>query len=1317
MVSLGGFSFEVRADTAQAEAAFARLRTAAAQTGQAVNASLGGQATSVNTTAAQQSFTRVETAAQQAQQAANFTVSPRVDTKQAEASLTHLQQLGQGALRGLVAGSGVGGNLLIGAGVGAGAAGALAAAVAVERLTVALKDGVAAGIEYNSRLEQLTNTFIQETGSTDKAAQAIAGLRQLATTSPFKESQVLGAGESFIRVAQGDVGRMQQLVTLTTALAAAKPQLGFEGASAAIQQLISGDYRAFEDRTNITFGTVRELAAQGATGMELFTKAVERAGGSLELLQRNATTFQARTTTLQSNIEALGGAFTKPAFDALSGDIDRTNKAIAENKNEWLLAAGALGRYITLFTQISGGGAGIFALPEATRQALEETQRRRQAPPAAANTPLEAFQTQRRADVQAAGSDLENQLNVQQRALEEIQRQHQANAASAAQITAQYETQAIPLRNALALLQQGNLALQAQALSAQRVQASITGRREQALGSIDVRADVARSNVLIDAGERQARIRQQQAEIGERAAARASAAQDRAAEAAIRGQERVVQGLQREIQARQEARQDALEAAREVADAEAQARRDALDGLQEQIRARREAASDAVEAVREEQRAREQAYQDALRGTERVHQAQQDAARDAIEALQEQARAADRAAQEALRNSAAQRALTALDESERRRGQAQSLAAAQRAVREATTFSGRRDAQDRLEEVKHQISVENRRIALEKKIAAEKEAADKASEARQDVIRTAEQKAREADREYQRTRDAQEDAHRTLVEAQAAANREADKAEHAAERAEDAQVREQEKADRAADRAAQQALLDQEKADRAAARADQAALQGAQDSLQAARDHQADVQRERQDTADRIRGEREAEIDGFVSARLANEQKILDSQDTATLAQLAYEQTIADHSAAILKNAQDFDTIARGIQALDIEGKLREIENAERTALEPLQINTVQFEAQQKAAEATATALERQLQAQKTLLGLFAPGPTLGPEVPEGITPGSATIPVTIGLPEGSIAKVAQDALDGLIDYFTNGDHVGLLADAVQGLIQAGVLDASRAKLRAQSPSLEMSDIGGDAAQGFVNGFSAKEEAVKTAMESPFDYELTTYLPPFIRSFGTEGTTAAQSFIGNYALAKIEDALGAPFDTFSSAYVPIYERNFGIYAANIAQAVIDGFGSRDVLGALEEPFKRFINIDSPLLDAQLKVEGQYAADGFIDGWNERMQDRKLEIVYRDSGGNGGGLDLGAPIGNAPATGSVLPASYSSQRLALVGGRTTGAQGRTLNFNPTLNINAPGASPQEVLDIVTDGLRQFAQELEASAVFEPTAPSGELAGAG
>jgi hypothetical protein len=562
-----------------------------------------------------------------------------------------IQQTLSGAGRGLVAGSGIGGNLLIGANFTAGAAASLGAAVAVQALTQAIISSSQASLEYNKNLELTRNTFEVLTGSATKAQSAMAGLRKLAAQSPLSEQQTLETGAGFLRVSGGDVQRMQQLTELTSALASAKPDLPFERIRSAMQQLVSGDFAAFDDIVNNATGTTRQFAQQGFSGMELYRKAVEAAGASIALMDRNTNSFSVRLSNFQQAAEGINAAFGRGLFENLSESIGSANKVLSDHQATWEKVAEAAGRALTTGAAL---GAQVIGFPgldktlkglEAVAVLLEKIERASK-PPAVVEQ--EDARTSQRSTLNTQRETATGSLAVEKQNLAEIERQLRANKTAQDEIKAGYEAQLIPLQQQLAEINRINGELVKQGLLAQRAQVEASQKREESLGPPEARADLAGAKFTLDLQHEILDIQQRRAEreeaIGELEQTIAQRGKQEEAERA----KLVLDALKEEVRARQEARQVALEALREEIRARQEARQVALEAIREEMRARQEARQVALEAMREEMRTRSEARQAALDSLRDEVRARQEARREALDALREEIRGRQEARQVAL---------------------------------------------------------------------------------------------------------------------------------------------------------------------------------------------------------------------------------------------------------------------------------------------------------------------------------------------------------------------------------------------------------------------------------------------------------------------------------------------------------------------------------------------------------------------------------------------------------------------------------------------------------------------------------------------
>src|SRR5207342_1198731 len=131
-----------------------------------------------------------------------------------------LRRLAESAARGGLAGTGIGGGLLL---TGGSALGFAAVAIGVQHLTETVVAGTKAGIAYNAQLEAATSAFTSITGSAQLAQEAIERLTKNADITPFDTEEVIRAGQSFITTTHGSIDAMEQLVKMAERLAAVRP--------------------------------------------------------------------------------------------------------------------------------------------------------------------------------------------------------------------------------------------------------------------------------------------------------------------------------------------------------------------------------------------------------------------------------------------------------------------------------------------------------------------------------------------------------------------------------------------------------------------------------------------------------------------------------------------------------------------------------------------------------------------------------------------------------------------------------------------------------------------------------------------------------------------------------------------------------------------------------------------------------------------------------------------------------------------------------------------------------------------------------------
>lgn len=580
------------------------------------------------------------------------------DTTQATERIHQLQALIGGVGRGLVAGTGIGGNLLIGAGaLTAATAGVVGIAVVVQALSRAIKETILSGIQLNAQFEQSQVVFRNLTGSIAVAEQALQRLQKYADITPFNTEEVVSGGQAFLQATGGNIKAMEQLVDLAGQLAATDPTKTFGDAVRSINELLAGQTESIAERFNIPRSAINNLREAGVSGLTLVEALVKLRGGSRGLVQDLGQTFTGQLTTAQANLNALAREATKPIFELMREGLQKFNQEMVNSGPAWKAWArdsGAavadiikgLGELLSVANQVGNTLATVLSLPSRAGLALNAAARERgiplgapapQAPSATLAAPptptaVETATQQRAQEAFEASQKATQEVAKQKNEVEKVNQLLTANAAAAAVITERYEEQLRPLREQIAV--QETLLRQANA----RVREAEAGI-EDAQGPIAERADIAGRRAEIEVARDLIQARHEQEELAERIGEAEAKAADRAQEAWIRTAKDTLDSERNRAQVAQENRQRELEGLREEMRARQESRQAELDGLRETMRARQQSRQEAIEGLREEIRARQEARQEELDGLREIIRARQEARQEAIEGLQEEIQA------------------------------------------------------------------------------------------------------------------------------------------------------------------------------------------------------------------------------------------------------------------------------------------------------------------------------------------------------------------------------------------------------------------------------------------------------------------------------------------------------------------------------------------------------------------------------------------------------------------------------------------------------------------------------------------------------
>jgi hypothetical protein len=591
----------------------------------------------------------------------------RVDTSDVEAATVKAKAFA-GAFRGFVAGSNIGGGLLIGAQSGGSLAGVAGtgAAIGVLALTKAVIEGTSAGIKYNSQLEQSTVAFKQFTGSAALAEQSVARLRQFADKTPFSTQQSINVGRAFISLEHGDVEAMLHDVDLAGQLATVSKkgfEEGFEDATVAIRELMGGQTQSFATRFDISRETLNRLKEAGLAGHALVEAAVKATGASKELLEALGHTGQGELSTFTSRMDEMAQILTKPLFDELVKGLRDANTYLAQNKgtwNEWGDNVGAvLGRVGAGLVQ-AGTGLGIFIDTSVKMQQYfnslahgrSPTEDRRLATQRAeaasggvtltGGTPGSRRGSEddarRQATIRAANQEVERVLALrgqEEVKLEHIQRDLTRNAAAQAKITSEYEKQLTVLQAILDMQSAPDFRRQREVAGFDRQSAQIDEVRRRSQAPVGLRAEVAAYDVQLKREQEILDLKSKRRDIIKAIGDQEIAIANEIKEKQLAVAEDALKHWQQQIEAAQYLRQVAIDSLRERQIKEKESRDDALRGAQQRASAEQQANQDYIDGVRQTQEAEKTQRDEALRGLQEQIRVRRQLVQDALDGIRE----------------------------------------------------------------------------------------------------------------------------------------------------------------------------------------------------------------------------------------------------------------------------------------------------------------------------------------------------------------------------------------------------------------------------------------------------------------------------------------------------------------------------------------------------------------------------------------------------------------------------------------------------------------------------------------------------------
>jgi hypothetical protein len=190
----------------------------------------------------------------------------------------------------------------------------------------------AAGMEFNSTMEQVEGKLGALTGSSTATAEALALIRQEASEVPFIPLQDLARAATDLQPATkiAKTG-LDDLLNTAELLAASNMEEGINGASFALREAVSGDFTSLIERFNLPRTMINKLKEEGVPALEIVKRSLAELGITTDLLAAQSNTASARWAGLKGVMDATAGTATKDAYDAISESLGGMLDKMQEN--------------------------------------------------------------------------------------------------------------------------------------------------------------------------------------------------------------------------------------------------------------------------------------------------------------------------------------------------------------------------------------------------------------------------------------------------------------------------------------------------------------------------------------------------------------------------------------------------------------------------------------------------------------------------------------------------------------------------------------------------------------------------------------------------------------------------------------------------------------------------------------------------------------------------------------------------------------------------------------------------------------------------
>lgn len=205
-------------------------------------------------------------------------------------------------------------------------------AAAIGLVTNAMRQGIAAVGDYNTKVDSAERTIHALTQSNQAVAQAQAIANREVEAGRTAYSDTIQAIATLTPIAQRTGVGVEQLFHTVQLLATLNsgPEGGVEGAIVAISEALAGDWTSAIRRFNLPRQEINQLKAQGVPALQILTQVLAEQGVTYDAVTESSKSAANQQHIFSDNVARLAATMGDPAFEAFNEALTKLNQVASQ---------------------------------------------------------------------------------------------------------------------------------------------------------------------------------------------------------------------------------------------------------------------------------------------------------------------------------------------------------------------------------------------------------------------------------------------------------------------------------------------------------------------------------------------------------------------------------------------------------------------------------------------------------------------------------------------------------------------------------------------------------------------------------------------------------------------------------------------------------------------------------------------------------------------------------------------------------------------------------------------------------------------------